>query len=372
MLFLSIQSSSAGCGDHLIEAVEARRMALQAEREISTPRLKDVDILFQQLHKIATLVQSPGMPSPCYVWICTHPDHPWTCRWCLPYAIIPGMPKSGTSELFSSLDIHPDFMSVKKEINIFTHLFKYQSMALFEEKVNAHLSSPNETGWWVDPYKYWIDGSAACALGTTFCMDSITRYTPATKSLVMIRDPYQRYASLICMFHLQDLIAWNMTDRKSEKFIQWLSSETYAHNPFHDNFWAIFYLLEMKGRGHHLLVIDNYDLAHNRNKTLNQINIFLEMHPFPEIVFQYDDGLGTNSFLRLTKGYKYTDIVPKATEVLYEYNASATLYLKDRFNQFICAYQKIVKSKLHLHRRFVVSLFLLDPLNVHSFDSYEF
>jgi hypothetical protein len=121
-------------------------------------------------------------------------DHPWKCRWCLPFVFIPGMPKSGTTELYMSLALHPDFISVDKEINIFTRNFEFFSLSQFEITVLAHLSSPNmtneTTNWWVDPYKYWIDGSASCALDSSRCIDAITRYSPYTKSLLMVRDPF--------------------------------------------------------------------------------------------------------------------------------------------------------------------------------------
>jgi hypothetical protein len=83
------------------------------------------------------------------------------------------------------------------------------------------------------------------------------------------------------MQNLPYLKSSNLLDRNSEEFIQWLSEASYQNWPQHDNFWTLFYLLEMRARHHQVLVIDNYDLAHQRNETLTKINSFLRIPSFP-------------------------------------------------------------------------------------------
>jgi hypothetical protein len=356
MVLGSTTANNIECGQNILASVQRhRKIARLTVTRIAT----GIDFLFQNLSQIATLTQSPGMPSPCYEWNCTHPDHPWKCRWCLPFVFIPGIPKSGTTELYMSLALHPEFISVDKEINIFTQEFKFHSLAQFETKVHAHLSSPNminETNWWVNPYKYWIDGSASCAIDSPHCLDSITKYSPATKSLLMVRDPYQRYASLLCMIHLQNLIKMNLLDRNSEEFVQWLSEVSYQNAPQHNNFWTLFFILEMRARRHKLLVIDNYDLAHKRKETMIKIGSFLGMLPFSEKVFAVPKGLNSNSFLvnvNYFMGNATLQPPPTATttvgEFVYRYNSTTTLHLKSIFSEFLCAYETITKTKLQVH-----------------------
>jgi hypothetical protein len=339
--FIRKSASEHLCGDDILEIVNKQRTNNQ-KKQVVNPQ---VERLFQELSKIATLTQAPGMPSPCYVWDCTHPDHPWKCRWCLPFALIPGISKSGTTELHASLALHPKIISVNKEINIFTTLFEFRSMAEFETKVRAHLSSPNGGNWWVDPYKYWLDGSARCTLDFPTCLNAITRYSPATKSLIIVRDPYQRHASMLCMWHLEELKKAHLQDKNSKSFIEWLSAAAYEHSPLLSHAYTFVFLLEMRARGQ-VLVIDNYDLAVQREKTIKSIATFLGMPPFPPVVFS--PTRNANSFLRNANS-NHTSPVKTAAEAVYRFNATTTLYLKEQFAaEFICAYKKIMGTDLHI------------------------
>jgi hypothetical protein len=339
--FIRKSASGPVCGDEFIKIINQRRTINQ--KQVTNPQ---VERLFQELSKIATLTQAPGMPSPCYVWDCTHSDHPWKCRWCLPFALIPGISKSGTTELHASLALHPNITSVTKEINIFTTLFEFRSMAEFETKVRAHLSSPNGGNWWVDPYKYWLDGSARCTADNPTCLNAITRYSPATKSLIMVRDPYQRHASMLCMRQTEEFKKANIHDKNSEAFIKWLSAEAYQNSPLRDRLVGFYYILEMKARGHEMLLIDNYDLAFQREKMMENIATFLGMPPFPPVVFSPTQN--ENSFLRKVNP-NTTAPVKTAAEAVYRYNATTTLYLKELFvAEFICALKKTTGTDLHI------------------------
>jgi hypothetical protein len=304
-----------------------------------------LELLFHELSKIATLTQAPGMPSPCYVWDCTHPDYPSKCRWCLPFAFIPGISKSGTSELHASLALHPNITSVVKEINIFSANFEFKSMAEFETKVRAHLFLPNGTNWWVDPYKYWIDGSVRCIHDTPPCLNALTRYSSTTKSLIMVRDPYQHQASMLCMQHMKELQNAHLHDKNSEVFIEWLSAAAYTYHPLLTHSNAFAYILEMNTRGHKALVIDNYDLAFQREKMMKSIETFLGISPFPSVVFSQTQN--ANSFLRKVNP-NTTATIKTAAEEVYRFNATTTHYLKEQFSDFICAYKQITGTDLHI------------------------
>ena len=82
--------------------------------------------LFTTLEGVGIYSKKEGMSSPCYEWNCTNSKFlGMLCRWCLPYIIIPGVPKSGTSEMFDLLMSHPSTRQYcgdngAKEINIIT------------------------------------------------------------------------------------------------------------------------------------------------------------------------------------------------------------------------------------------------------------
>jgi hypothetical protein len=309
--------------------------------------LAGVDQLFSTLSEIAVLYQEPGMPSPCYRWNCTTPDYPWECRWCLPYAIIPGMPKSGTSELFTLLELHPQVRGSRdKEINIFS-LFQFTSLADFEMKVSAYLSFPNQSDWWVDPTSVWIDGSAVCAYYTS-CMDALTKYSPATKSIVMVRDPYQRLASFLCMIH-QDYLKQHphLLDRSSPQFISWLSNmsaiTTDNFTGDYDSVRTIFYILEMRTRWKDVLVLDNYNLSHSPNTTLQQIELFLGIKPYDS----YGPTSGVNSFGRWS-GSEVTQLSGPRRPFIYQYDQQTTQALHNLFHDYLCVYHFIQGTPLHI------------------------
>jgi hypothetical protein len=363
MLPASVMSSRS-CGQNFLNSI---RVQQQQDLDLHVKMMKNsrgrvesgvgagavaahsgVDKLFQELDKIAILYKDPGMPSPCYRWNCTSPDHQWECRWCLPYAIIPGMPKSGTSEIFALLDLHPQVRGSRyKEINIFSE-FEFISMTDFELKVSAYLSSPNmtpETNWWVDPTSIWIDGSAVCAYYTS-CMNALSKYSPQTKSIVIVRDPYQRLASFLCMIHQDYLKRTHLLNRTSEQFINWLSEmSALATDNFtgdYDTSRTIYYILEMRSRWKDVLVLDNYDLSRNRTSTMLQVEAFLGIKPYDS----YGTISGVNAFGQW--GSELGQITSPREQFIYRYNSTTTIALQNLFHDFLCVYRQVQGVHLHI------------------------
>jgi hypothetical protein len=335
------QTTNAPCGELFQRNVDQMRII---QKSNSTTR--EVDQLFIQLRKIATLQQKPGMPSPCYEWKCQrqeYKDFDLLCRWCLPYAIIPGMPKAGTTQLFHLLDKHPQVRGWGfKEINVFSE-FKFESIEDFEVKVTAYLAFPNMTNdtWWVDPHSYWIDGSAICAYFSS-CMDALNKYSPATKSLVMVRDPYQRLASFYCMVHQAELKKSRLLKRSSSQFVEWLSNLAYddhlgiTHD--YDSLRTIYFIQEMR-RFRDVLVLDNYDLYHNRDKTMIKVESFLNLPPLGS----YEGIPFANSF-----GEWSGALTSEQSHFIYRYDTRTTYRLMEVFADFLCFYKQEVGEDIHI------------------------
>jgi hypothetical protein len=350
MMLLMMMEIVAGkiCGKYFQSRVDQMRNSTTSRIPLDDEG-HNVELLFDHLKRIATLYQEPGMPSPCYVWKCQREEYKvenFLCRWCLPYAIIPGMPKSGTSELFAFLENHPKVRGWGfKEINIFSRL-ELTTIEDFEVKVSAHLTSPNMSNtstWWVDPHSYWIDGSAICSYHSS-CMDALSKYSPATKSLVMVRDPFQRFASFVCMKHQHSLLQFGLLNRTSERFVNWLSeisyNETILMKAEYNSLRTIYFIQEMRRRRKEILVIDNYDLYHSRDETMTLVESFLGLPPLGS----YGDVPAVNSFGEWGGAISQQP----HSQFIYRFNNHTTHRLTEVFADFLCLYKIEMGQDLHI------------------------
>jgi hypothetical protein len=156
-----------------------------------------ISMIFAKLKKIKATKNEVGNTI-YYRWDCTSFSLTGkTCIWILPHAYLVGVSKCGTTAFCSKISYHPDIQLYNhKEINIFSkHRYSYKEYwDKFELKIyNKYFTN--------DLFqKIWID----CSGGTYRDFNAITilqKYSPHTKILYIVRDPWQKLGSLITKFH---------------------------------------------------------------------------------------------------------------------------------------------------------------------------
>ena len=181
--------------------------------------------IFASLHGElnATLVPQPSGPS-CYEWDCqSHERLGQKCRWCLPSIFIGGIAKCGTTALCDKLVSHPSVRFYRnKETDLFTKF--HFSIAEFEKKINTeyitssinistdsadsdHNNNPlnkralkknhqqmRAATKYVDDSRHvgnvWLDCSAG-AFRDFNAAAHLRKYSPDTKVVMIVRDPWQ-------------------------------------------------------------------------------------------------------------------------------------------------------------------------------------
>jgi hypothetical protein len=181
--------------------------------------------IFASLHGElnATLVPQPSGPS-CYEWDCqSHERLGQKCRWCLPSIFIGGIAKCGTTALCDKLVSHPSVRFYRnKETDLFTKF--HFSIAEFEKKINTeyitssinistdsansdHNNNPlnkralkknhqqmRAAAKYVDDSRHvgnvWLDCSAG-AFRDFNAAAHLRKYSPDTKVVMIVRDPWQ-------------------------------------------------------------------------------------------------------------------------------------------------------------------------------------
>jgi hypothetical protein len=92
----------------------------------------------------ATVIQYKGGSNRCYEWTCKSKERRGeTCQWCLPFVLVAGISKCGTTAICKKLATHPHIKTFrKKEINMFTK-FDYSLSGLERKMTDNH---PENTG----------------------------------------------------------------------------------------------------------------------------------------------------------------------------------------------------------------------------------
>lgn len=186
----------------------------------------------------AVLVPQPSGPS-CYEWTCQSAARKGeSCRWCLPSIFVGGIAKCGTTALCDKLVTHPDVRFYgAKETDIFTKM--RFSISNLEKKINNDFSNntnsntlnttTSEKGHDNDTYSnrslrkgkhrnnkgpqspsrhvgdVWLDCSAG-AFRDFNAAAYLRKYSPDTKVVLIVRDPWQ-VGKLYCVFLYHNTLA---------------------------------------------------------------------------------------------------------------------------------------------------------------------
>lgn len=156
--------------------------------------------IFTRLESInATLYNDDNVPRPYYSWKCTSRELKGKmCTWVMPYAYLVGMSKCGTTALCNKLELYPEIQFYyTKEVNIFSKHTLQDTWTTFENKI-VYRHSQEKTDMLLQ--KFWFD----CSGGTYRDINAaayLHKYSPQTKLLFIVRDPWQKLGSLITMLH---------------------------------------------------------------------------------------------------------------------------------------------------------------------------
>jgi hypothetical protein len=245
--------------------------------KISSPKLNrssSISRVFSVLRKEATFNGS------CYTWSCHSEQYAGKkCQWCLPQVMVAGFSKCGTTAFCEKISDHPEIKRYrKKEVNIFTKfgLFSWETLETRSQDLHPH-----------DSGRAWIDCSSG-AFRDLQVVTHLRKYSPETKVIFMVRDPWQRIGSYIEMIKRnakspQDFKV--LLDRMKDKIRRHgaqpdsvrLSAQGIKHLAEVNNFMFIENILVwMAALGReNLLVIDHYELEHNPLATLRRTEEFL-------------------------------------------------------------------------------------------------
>lgn len=164
----------------------------------------------------ANLVPQPSGPA-CYEWVCQSAERKGeNCQWCLPSIFVGGIAKCGTTALCDKLVTHPDVRFYRaKETDIFTKM--RFSISELEKKTNAdsddlpNHSDANNSSPHLDADRFlrrakhhnkgprnpnrhvgnvWLDCSAG-AFRDFNAAAHLRKYSPDTKIVLIVRDPWQ-------------------------------------------------------------------------------------------------------------------------------------------------------------------------------------
>lgn len=220
----------------------------------------------------------------CYEWNCYSQKYfNHKCKWCLPYVMVAGFSKCGTTAFCDKLSKHPMIKRYrKKEVNIFTKLGKF-SWDTIETRI--------EDKYPENKANYWLD----CTSGAFRDLQvpiHLSKYSPQTKVIFLVRDPWQRIGSYLEMIKRNsDSIEHYNTqlNRLVDKFRRHssqpesirLSPGGIKHIAEVNNFMYIENILTWIALlgSKNILVIDKYNLEHNPKETMEQVEIFLNLPP---------------------------------------------------------------------------------------------
>jgi hypothetical protein len=245
--------------------------------KIPPPRLNRSSSIYQVF---SALRKEATFNGTCYLWSCHSEQYTGKqCQWCLPDVMVAGFSKCGTTAFCDKLSGHPEIKRYrKKEVNIFTKLGEFSWETLETRSQDLH---PN------DPGRSWMDCSSG-AFRDLQVVTHLRKYSPQTKVIFMVRDPWQRMGSYIEMIKRnakspEDLKV--LLDRLRDKIRRHgaqpdsvrLSTQGIKHLAEVNNFMFIENILVwMAALGReNLLVLDHYALEHDPLGTLRRTEKFL-------------------------------------------------------------------------------------------------
>lgn len=238
--------------------------------------------IFQALHSADGVEFVRGEKSNCYKWNCkSELKQGQKCQYCLPYVFVAGFSKCGTTALCSKLALHPHIKPYrKKEINIFTKFWDEFSWPSFERRVvDTHREVTGDL---------WFDCTAS-AFRDFNALVHLLKYSPQSKLIFMVRDPWQRLGSWIEMNKRQKekdayrrydhewrgLLRTNQPSRKirfNREVVKALSDAKYI-----GSFLYAEVLLKWRAgfQDKNMLVLDHYNLENSPKETMQQVEDFL-------------------------------------------------------------------------------------------------
>jgi hypothetical protein len=238
-----------------------------------------INKLFTDLFKVA-MVEETSHNISCFKWNCVSSEG--ECRWCLPYVFIGGFSKCGTTSFCAKLKAHPDIKPYRhKEMNLFAKLPEDFSLKAFERRI---LDNHKD-----DPGSLMID----CTSGAYREIDAVAnllQFSPNTKVIYLVRDPWQRMGSWLTMARRSEReerfdnvygrwkdVLKTETPQTQKRFnlatIQHVSS-LFPMNAF---MFAEILLFWQQAFKSNILVIDHYDLEHNPAAVMRRTEDFLQI-----------------------------------------------------------------------------------------------
>jgi len=158
-------------------------------------------------YNLTHLQYLPNFRSPCWIYQKTAKSR--TEIACLPAVFLAGMPKCGTSDLWSSLTEHPLLIRGRsKEPHYWSRFFHDSSTLYYSRKLNssAVLQEGIEVSGQCHHNSLTVDGSASTfwdsrKRGSEMIPQIIHRVLPNAKIIVILRDPVERIYSEYLYFH---------------------------------------------------------------------------------------------------------------------------------------------------------------------------
>jgi hypothetical protein len=250
--------------------------------DIDPPKINHsstISKVFRSLHDIGAKFDGS-----CHRWPCQSQRYEGgQCKWCLPRVMVAGFSKCGTTAFCNKLSGHPEIKKYrKKEVNIFTKLGAFSWDTLETRAEDLH---PNESG------QVWMDCSSG-AFRDLQVATHLRKYSPHTKVIFMVRDPWQRIGSYIEMIKrnaeseedFNTLLA-RLKDKIRRHGSQPDTVRLSAHGIRHlaevnnfmfiENLWVWMSVLDQEN----LLVLDHFDLEHRPLETMRRAEQFLGLEP---------------------------------------------------------------------------------------------
>jgi hypothetical protein len=238
--------------------------------------------IFQALSTSKGVELVHGESNDCYKWDCKSIEkRGQKCQYCLPYVFVAGFSKCGTTAICSKLALHPRIKPYrKKEINIFTKFWDEFTWFDFEKRVvDTHREVTGDL---------WFDCTASVFRDFN-ALVHLLKYSPRSKLIFMVRDPWQRLGSWIEMNKRQKpkdsyrrydhewkvLLADSQPSRKSRfdrEVLKSLSDVKYI-----GSFLYAEVLLKWRAafQDKNILVLDHYDLENSPKETMLRVEDFL-------------------------------------------------------------------------------------------------
>lgn len=261
-----------------------------------------INRLFSKLHEVAKVEETTSNVS-CYKWDCV--SSPGECRWCLPYVFIGGFSKCGTTSFCAKLKAHPEIKPYRhKEMNLFAKLPEMFSLKAFERRI---LDNHKD-----DPGRLLIDCTSG-AYREIEAVSNLLRFSPNTKVIFLVRDPWQRMGSWLTMAHRSEReerfdnvynrwkdVLRTDTPENRKRFQEHSIKHVSSLFPMNGFMYGEVLLYWQQAFRDHLLVIDHFDLEHSPGDVMRQTETFLGIahHDYGEDVLL---GTSVNTMIKVER-----------------------------------------------------------------------